>query len=82
VQLAYQRLAQERAGQLPPPATTVGTSAIERAMRIVTSLGDRTEKMIASVVGEQRAHDMRKSNNGWGSLPRKARARIVPPTPR
>ncbi len=68
VQLAYQRLAQERAGQLAPPATTVGTTAIERAMRIVTSLGDRNERAIASVIGEQRAKDLRRRNNGFGSV--------------
>lgn len=67
VQLAYQKLALERAGQLPPPANNVGQSAIERALRIVTSLGERTERTIAQVVGADRARNLRKRNNGWDS---------------
>lgn len=67
VQLAYQKLALERAGQLAPPANNVGQSAIERALRIVTGLGDRTERTIAQVIGADRARNLRKRNNGWDS---------------
>lgn len=67
VQTAYQRLAQERAGQAPPPQTLVGTTPIERTMRLVTTLGDRMERALATVIGAERARDLRKRNNGWGS---------------
>jgi len=61
---ARQSLARERAG-LAPPSDPAGSSASERAMRLLASLGDRWESLLADTVGAERAHAMRVSGNGW-----------------
>ena len=63
---ANQKIAQERAGLAQPPADLSQVSAIERGMRLQASLGERTEREMASAIGPERARALREKNDGWG----------------
>jgi len=60
-----QRLAQERAGLVPPPADLARTSTLERLQRAYLQLGDQSEAAVAKRLGPARAHALR--GEGWGS---------------
>jgi hypothetical protein len=60
-----QRLAQERAGLIPPPADLSKTSPFERLFRAYLELGNQTEDAIAKRIGADRAKAIR--GDGWGS---------------
>ncbi len=60
-----ERLSQERAGLVTPPAVGAKMSALERHFRSVASLGDDTEAALAVRVGAARARAIRGA--GWGS---------------
>ena len=60
-----ERLSQERAGLLTPPATGAKLSALERHFRSVASLGDDTEAALAARLGTTRARAIRGA--GWSS---------------
>jgi hypothetical protein len=59
-----QRIAQERAGLVPPPADLSRASPLERFLRRRAGLGDETERRLAEVLGAARARELR--GNGWG----------------
>lgn len=63
---ANQKIAQERAGLAQPPADLSQLSAVERAMRLQASLGERTERELAAAIGPERARALREKNDGWG----------------
>jgi hypothetical protein len=65
--LAFQRVAQERAGLAAPPADTSALTPVERLVRFNTGLGDAYERALAERLGATRARDLRKLNGGWGS---------------
>lgn len=60
-----ERLSQERAGLLPPPAVGAKMSALERHLRAVAALGDDTEAALAARLGSARARAIR--GTGWSS---------------
>jgi hypothetical protein len=63
--IMLQKLAQERAGLVPPPGDLSKTSPLERMMRAFVQLGDQTEAAIAKRLGPERAKEIR--GDGWGS---------------
>ncbi len=64
---AMWRISQERAGLLPPPADLAGRPAVERMLRLLVTVGDLYEKSMAQILGPERAHALRKKNDGWGA---------------
>lgn len=56
---ARERLAQERAGLVPPPDQGANQPAGERLLRLWAGMGDEFERRLASEVGGDRAHEMR-----------------------
>ena len=54
-----QRLAQERAGLIAPPADLSKTSPLERLMRAYVQLGTRAEAALAKRLGPERAKAIR-----------------------
>ena len=60
-----QRIAQERAGQIPPPADLSKTSPFERMFRAYIKLGEQTEQALAKRLGAERAKAIR--GDAWGS---------------
>ena len=62
----YRRLSAERAGLAAPPAPGP-TTALERMVRLQTTLGDSYEKQLAAQLGPARAHDLRAKRKGWES---------------
>jgi hypothetical protein len=66
-QAIFQKLSRERAGLSAPPSDLRGTSPSERYYRMMMKLGDEFERELASVVGAERAHALRKEHGGWGS---------------
>jgi ferric-dicitrate binding protein FerR (iron transport regulator) len=65
-QLILQKISHERAGLLQPPASLQGTSAAERYYRLMTRVGDDFERELGAVIGPERAHALRKKEDGWG----------------
>jgi hypothetical protein len=63
--LILQRISQERAGLVAPPADPSKTSALERLMRAHVQLGDQSEVALAKRLGPRRAHAIR--GEGWDS---------------
>ncbi len=61
------RLAQERAGLVPPPADLSAATPLERYLRALGSLGDEAERMLADRVGAKRAREIHEIKDGWGS---------------
>ena len=61
--LILQRISQERAGLVAPPADPSKTSTLERLMRAHVQLGDQSEAALARRLGPQRAHAIR--GQGW-----------------
>lgn len=57
--LVLQRIANERAGLLTPPADLSKTSPIERMFRAVIQLGDQAEAALAKRLGPERAKELR-----------------------
>jgi hypothetical protein len=68
--IVYQRLASERAGLQPAPADTSTASPLERLMRLLTSIGDRTEKAIGDKIGPDLARRYRALHGGFSSKSR------------
>lgn len=66
----FQKLARERAGLEPAPQDLKGTSAWERAYRLVTSAGDKLEAGIAAELGPAVAHSVRDLHQGFGAKSR------------
>lgn len=62
---AMWRISQERAGLLAPPADLASRPAVERGARLMTSLGDEFEKVLAKILGAERAHEIRKKDDGF-----------------
>lgn len=63
VEVARKRLAEERAGLLPPPADSRNQSVVERLFRLETSAGNTLEQLLAAELGPDKAHQIRTS--GW-----------------
>jgi hypothetical protein len=59
------RIAEERAGLIAPPSDLSKASAYERYYRALLALGDETERALAEVIGEEKAHKIRTQNGGW-----------------
>jgi hypothetical protein len=62
---AKQRLAQERAGQIPVPSDANTGPAVERMLRLIMTSSDELERRLGSVLGADRAHEIRR-NDGFG----------------
>ncbi|HXU80046.1 MAG TPA: hypothetical protein VN914_01530 [Polyangia bacterium] len=62
---ARAHLARERAGLQPPPADLARTPVIERALRIMTTVGDELEKKLGERLGSERARALRRVRDGW-----------------
>jgi hypothetical protein len=62
----FQRLARERARLQAPPAADSDVSALERMFRLVTSSGDRVERVIGGQIGDDLAHRYRELHGGFG----------------
>jgi hypothetical protein len=67
LQLAFQRLARERAGLQTPPADLSALSAVERLFRLLVSAGDNAEKAIGAQIGPDLARRYRELHGGFGS---------------
>jgi hypothetical protein len=65
VNIIFQRISQERAGLVEPPADPSKTSPLERLTRAWVQLGDQSEAALARRLGADRAHAIR--GEGWGS---------------
>jgi hypothetical protein len=63
--LVLQKIAQERAGLIPPPADLSKLSPFERLFRARIKLGDQSEQAVAKRLGAERAKALR--GDGWGS---------------
>lgn len=61
--LILQRISQERAGLVAPPADLSKASTLERLTRAYVQLGDQSEAAVARRLGPQRAHAIR--GEGW-----------------
>jgi hypothetical protein len=61
----YQRISQERAGLVAPPADLSRASQLERLTRAWIQLGDQSEAALARRLGADRAHAIR--GEGWGA---------------
>jgi ferric-dicitrate binding protein FerR (iron transport regulator) len=61
-----QRIAQERAGLVPPPATGAAMSPVERYVRRRAGLSAETERVIGGVVGAERAKAIHEQRGDWG----------------
>jgi hypothetical protein len=59
------RLAEERAGLVPPPADLSSASPFERFFRAFADLGNEAERMLAAAIGRQSAHGVRTHDGGW-----------------
>jgi hypothetical protein len=59
------RISQERAGLLAPPADLASRPPVERAVRLLVSVGDQFEHELAAAIGKDRAHELRKADDGW-----------------
>ena len=70
--VVYRRLSRERAGLQQPPAPGAQMSALERLMRLLTSTGDRGEKVVGARVSPDLARRLRELHGGWGSKSRSA----------
>jgi hypothetical protein len=70
IKQVFQRLARERAGLQAPPSNPSDTSAVERLYRLLTTAGDRVEKMMAAEVGPDLARRYRRVRDGFGSRSR------------
>jgi hypothetical protein len=60
-----QRIAQERAGQIPAPTDLSRATPFERMFRAYLKLGDQSEQALAKRLGPERAKAIR--GDGWGS---------------
>lgn len=60
-------LAQERAGLRPAPADLSGTSPAERLYRLLARIGDEAQAAVATVIGDERAYELRALGGGWPS---------------
>jgi hypothetical protein len=60
-----QRIAQERAGLVRPPADWSHASPIERMLRSLAAIGAESERAIAKAIGADRAHRLRWRDGGW-----------------
>jgi len=71
--LILQRIAQERAGLIAPPADLSKASPHERVMRAYLQLGSQTEAAIAKRLGPERAKEIRgdawSSRSDWSGCP-------------
>lgn len=59
------RLAEERAGLVPPPPDLTKASPFERYFRAFADLGNEAERMLAEAIGRQSAHGVRTHEGGW-----------------
>jgi hypothetical protein len=62
---ANQRLSLERAGQPAPPPDPGGPSVVERLLRLIFTAGDELERRGAQVLGAERAHELRRTGEGY-----------------
>jgi hypothetical protein len=67
LKVIYQRLAQERAGQRPPPDPSSLGGVTERLMRRLTGAGDRMEAALGEAIGPEGARGLRDLHQGFGS---------------
>ena len=61
------QIARERAGLAKAPTDLSGASPLERYMRGLVGLGDEMERMLADVLGKERARALREIDDGWGA---------------
>lgn len=59
------RLSHERAGHSAPPADSGAITPFEEFFRLVISAGDDFERLLATRVGDARAHELRRRFGGW-----------------
>jgi len=64
--VAQQEVSAELAGLARPPADPRTDPPLVRLIRYQAHLGDRFEADLGKVIGADRAHEIRKKNNGWG----------------
>lgn len=64
---AFYNISHERAGMQPAPGSVDGAPAVERMMRLLTSLGDQYERELGKAIGPDLAHRMRADRGGWSS---------------
>ncbi|HMG23406.1 MAG TPA: hypothetical protein VK607_18860 [Kofleriaceae bacterium] len=60
---ARRRLSGERAGLAAPPADTQGQTVVERLFRLQSAAGDTLERVLATELGPEKAHQIREA--GW-----------------
>lgn len=70
IQRVFQKLAQERAGLLPPSPDSAKASAWERVFRLMTGAGDALQAEFAKELGPDTAKALRDLHGGWGSRSR------------
>lgn len=70
VQRVFQKLAQERAGLLPPSPDSSKASPWERVFRLMTGAGDALQDAFAKELGPDTAKALRDLHGGWGSRSR------------
>ena len=59
------QIAKERAGLARPPTDLSSLEPAERYLRLITSLGDETERRLADKLGAARARELRAEHGGW-----------------
>ncbi len=64
--VAQQEVSAELAGLARPPADPSTDPPLVRLVRYQAGIGDRFEADLGKVIGADRAHELRKKNNGWG----------------
>jgi hypothetical protein len=78
---ARERLAQERAGLLPPPGGGSHQPPGERLLRLWASMGDAFEQRLAAALGSDRARQLRSSPNvAWMNRFSHSGCRSQPPS--
>jgi hypothetical protein len=66
MEAARKRLAQERAGQLAPPADPATGPVVERLLRLIMASSDELERRLGEVVGAERAGQIRRADGLGG----------------
>ena len=64
---ARRQLSYERAGLLPVPESLHGRPPAERALRVMSAVGDEMERELEKAIGPRKANALREANDGWPS---------------
>jgi hypothetical protein len=65
LEVAHRLISNERAGLAEPPTDATASSLAERYARHMLDVGNRFESALAETLGPDRAHELRRAEDGW-----------------